>query len=245
MTIRDALGKSPGAPAVPYPPLEEELPAIRERAALALTDARRERQRLLGRLAEESRLRGWTVYRASGPRAALDYIRTLAASVGATMVVRSDQDVFHEVPVDGPLAANGVEVVAMTRASGLSAEDLSHHSARAQMGITGVDYAIAETGSVVLLPRRGLSRFVSLMPPIHVALVRPQEVLESLEDLFVTLRLAYHEGEGDMGSYLNIISGPSRTADIEQTLVIGVHGPKEAHMVILEGPPEEKPCQQG
>ena len=79
----------------------------------------------------------------------------------------------------------------------------------------------------------GISRLVSLLPPVHLALVRPQDVVESLDDLFLLRRLDYHRHGGDMGSYLNFITGPSRTADIEQTIVVGVHGPKEVHMVLL------------
>ena len=71
------------------------------------------------------------------------------------------------------------------------------------------------------------------MPPIHVALVRPQDVVETLDDIFLLRRLEYHRNGRDMGSYLNFITGPSRTADIEQTLVVGVHGPRETHMVLL------------
>ena len=101
----------------------------------------------------------------------------------------------------------------------------------ADVGLTGVDHAIAETGSVVLLPRRGVSRLVSLLPPVHVAVVRRGEVLPGLDELFALQRLDYIEG--DLGSYLNIITGPSRSADIEHTLVTGVHGPGEVHMVLL------------
>ena len=86
---------------------------------------------------------------------------------------------------------------------------------------------------MVVLPRRGLSRLVSLAPPVHLALVRPQEVVETLDDLLLLRRLEYYHNGGDMGSYLNFITGPSRTADIEMTLVVGVHGPKEAHLVLL------------
>jgi len=105
--------------------------------------------------------------------------------------------------------------------------------AAADLGITGADYAVAETGSVVVLPRRGLSRLVSVLPPVHVALVRPQEVVATLDDVFLLRRLEYYRNGGDMGSYLNFITGPSRTADIEQTLVVGVHGPREVHLVLL------------
>ena len=189
----------------------------------------------MAKLAEVSALRGWKVCRASNPEEALDYICALAASSGTTLAMRSDQEVFHGFAMDAALSSRGTEVTVMGRASGLSEDELRRLIPRAGMGITGADYAIAETGSVVLLPRKGLSRLVSLVPPIHVAVVRPGEVLEELEDFFILRRLAYHEAGGAMDSYINFITGPSRTADIEQTLVIGVHGPKEAHLVLLEG----------
>ena len=106
--------------------------------------------------------------------------------------------------------------------------------ARAQLGITGVDYAVAETGTCVLLPRSGVSRAVSLLPPIHLAIVETNQVYENLDDLFAMRRLVFQDGRGEMGSYMSFISGPSRTADIEQTIVVGVHGPKEAYLLLLD-----------
>jgi len=189
---------------------------------------------LADRLVEVARLRGWTVSEASDTGEAVSYICQLATSRQARLVMRSDQDVFNGLRLDDALSRDGVEVVVMAHGQGQPREELREAVARADIGITGVDYAIAETGSVVLLPRPGLSRLVSLAPPIHVALVRPREVLESLEDYFALQRLAYHRGQGTMDRYVNFITGPSRTADIEQTLVIGVHGPKEAHLIILD-----------
>jgi L-lactate dehydrogenase complex protein LldG len=231
--VREALGK-PAQGSATYALLQESLGQIEEKAAAIRARLDGREAELLSGLAEVAQLRGWQVARASNPEEALDYIYGLATTSESRLVMRSDQVVFDSMPVDGSLGALGVQVTTMSQASGLSPEALRAQVAEAGLGITGVDYAIAETGSVVLLPRQGLSRLVSLVPPVHVVLVRPFEVLETLDDLFVLRRLAYHHGDGDMGSYMNIITGPSRTADIEQTIVIGVHGPKEAHMILLE-----------
>ena len=102
---------------------------------------------------------------------------------------------------------------------------------KADIGITGVDYAIAESGTVVLHPRSGLSRLVSLAPPTHIAVLRPGEVLESLDELFAMERNDFLLG--DLAGSMNLISGPSKTADIEGTTVTGIHGPLEVHLVIL------------
>ena len=232
--VQEALGKRQRAPDSPYSTLQESLSQIEEKATAVRERTRENVRNSMEKLAEVAKLRGWNVYRASSPESALDCICHLASSSGAKLVMRSEQEVFVDVPVDGPLSDMGIQVTVMARTSGLSPEVLRQQAAEAGIGITGVDYAVAETGSVVVLPREGLSRLVSLLPPIHVALVRPQEVVESLEDLFILRRLAYHQGGGDMGSYMNLITGPSRTADIEQTLVVGVHGPKEAHLILLE-----------
>lgn len=240
--MREALGK-PALSVVEgaqrqikpdYSLLQETLSQIEEKAAAVLRNAVGSERELVAKLAEVSQWHGWKVSHASEPRMALDYISALATSSSAQLVVRSDQPVFRELPVDSALAAIGVEVAVMAQSSGHSREELRERADRADIGITGVDYAIAETGSVVVVPRQGLSRLVSLLPPVHVAIVRPSQVLECLEDILILRRLAYYQGDGDMGSYMNFITGPSRTADIEQTLVIGVHGPREAHLVLLE-----------
>ena len=141
---------------------------------------------------------------------------------------------FDDVPVDTSLQWRGIEVTPIVRSDTAQREQLREEMRRADVGLTGTDYALAETGSLVILPRRGLSRLVSLVPPVHVALVRPEEVLESLHDLFLLRRLEYKQRGGEMGSYLNFITGPSRTADIEMTIVQGVHGPRAVHLILVE-----------
>ena len=132
-----------------------------------------------------------------------------------------------------PLAAAGAVCWPAVYRDETERTEVRRRLSEAGVGITGADFAIAETGSVIVLPRRGLSRLVSVVPPVHVAIVRPQDVIADLDDLFVLRRLEYHRNGGEMGSYLNFISGPSRTADIEQTIVVGVHGPREVHLVLL------------
>ena len=240
-SVRLALGREAGPPNPRYHRLEETLPELESQAEQIQRRVAENRVALLDRLAEVAQLRGWKVCRSSNPEEAVEYIGRVAQEQAGARVVRSDQEVFDQVPVDGALTGLGKSVTVMARSDPRSSEESQFSTSQlhrqeaeaAGLGITGADYAVAETGSVVLLPRLGISRLVSLLPPVHLALVRPQDIVESLDDLFLLRRLDYHRHGGEMGSYLNFITGPSRTADIEQTLVVGVHGPKEVHLVLL------------
>ena len=233
-SVRDALGRSEGPPEQRYHRLEEDLPLLEAQAAELESRLRENRPQLLDRLADMAGKGGWNVHRVPGAEAALGQVDSIVGEVGATRVVRSGQPVFDDVPVDTALQWRGIDVVPVVRGDSASREELREQMRGADIGLTGTDYALAETGSLVILPRQGLSRLVSLVPPVHVALVRPEEVLESLHDLFLLRRLEYKQRGGEMGSYLNFITGPSRTADIEMTIVQGVHGPRAVHMIIVE-----------
>lgn len=98
----------------------------------------------------------------------------------------------------------------------------------AVVGITGAHAALADTGSVVLLHGEGRGRLVSLLPPVHVALVDVARLRATLGALF--------EAEPDLlrqAANLVVVTGPSRTADIEMTLTRGVHGPRIVHVVFV------------
>lgn len=100
-----------------------------------------------------------------------------------------------------------------------------------QVGLTGADYALADTGTLILLSGNSGGRWLSLAPPVHVALLPAERILPGLDD-FLDL---FPEGESLLaqGSAVTFISGASRTADIELNLVHGAHGPKELHVVTL------------
>jgi L-lactate dehydrogenase complex protein LldG len=137
------------------------------------------------------------------------------------------------------LTARGLATVAMP-AGGLESagerQALRDLIAAADLGVTGVDLAVAETGSLVLLSGSGRPRSTSLLPPYHVAVFDRDALVESLGQVGLLLE-AWHDGEPAAwrGGVINIITGPSRTADIELTLTRGVHGPKEVHAVFVEG----------
>ncbi|HEX4594878.1 MAG TPA: lactate utilization protein [Bryobacteraceae bacterium] len=101
--------------------------------------------------------------------------------------------------------------------------------AAADIGITSADYALAETGTLVMLASKQEARLVSLLPPVHVAVVPRSRIVANLDELLTLL-----PKPAEQTSSMVLITGPSRTADIEQILVRGVHGPGEVYVVIVE-----------
>jgi len=98
------------------------------------------------------------------------------------------------------------------------------------VGVTMAQAAIAETGTLVLESEKERHRLVSLLPPVHVAVVRSDDICLTIGDALKRLR--GHQKE-EMSRAITFITGPSRTADIELTLTVGVHGPKELYVIIL------------
>ncbi len=98
-----------------------------------------------------------------------------------------------------------------------------------RVGITGAFCAIAETGTLLLHSGADTPSTTSLLPETHICVLPVQRVLERMEQAFD----AVLEARGTLPRALNFISGPSRTADIEQTIVIGAHGPRRVHIVLV------------
>jgi L-lactate dehydrogenase complex protein LldG len=116
---------------------------------------------------------------------------------------------------------------------GLSPESLRASLLSADVGISSADFAIAETGTLVVRARPGQERLVSLLPPVHLAVIARDQILPDLFDLFA--RLA-EQGLDQLPSNLALITGPSKTGDIELELTTGVHGPGKWHVVIVREP---------
>ena len=99
--------------------------------------------------------------------------------------------------------------------------------------ITGADVAIAESASIVLRGGPGRPRLASLLAPIYIAIIRKSQLVRGLGEALMRLQSQHAEDFFRDASTLTFITGPSRTADIELTLTLGVHGPREVHAIIL------------
>lgn len=100
----------------------------------------------------------------------------------------------------------------------------------ADLGITSVDWAVAETGSLAVCSGLGQGRSVSLVPPVHLTILEPSQIVPDLFDLFRELDAR----KADLPAGLSLITGPSKTGDIQLQLTTGVHGPGEVHAVVVE-----------
>ena len=98
------------------------------------------------------------------------------------------------------------------------------------VSITGVFAAIAETGTLVLLSGAHSPTTLNFLPDVHIVIVRRQQIVTHIEDVWRRVRSELEE----MPRTVNLITGPSRTADIEQTIQLGAHGPRSLHVIVVE-----------
>ena len=151
----------------------------------------------------------------------------LEAVAGHCVITTDVADVLKQILTD-----LRVERIAVSDAPELadfgvvpSASDLFNF----EVGITRAQAAIAETGTLVLDSSCERNRLVSVVPPVHIAIVAASRIYATLADV-----LAMLQSGKEVSPAITFITGPSRTADIELTLTIGVHGPKELYVIIDE-----------
>ncbi len=101
-------------------------------------------------------------------------------------------------------------------------------------GITGVDFVLAESGTLVLSSATEGAQIASLAPPIHIALYRRHQVVGSLDEILAKIPISSSTTKPSAHRSVVFITGTSRTADIEQILIKGVHGPREVHAILVE-----------
>ncbi len=198
--IRTAVGRNAGQP-----------PAAAPAARLVVGPVdREERMRLM-----LERFSGKTM-RAASAEEARDYI---AAVMSGHRAIASRSLLLEEL---------GIAALPEVRVVSGDVADVRAACAEADIGITSAEYAMADTGALVVLATDRESRLVSLLPLVHVTVLSADRILTGLDELFTVL-----PDPGVVSSSMVLIGGPSRTADIEQILTLGVHGPRELHLVLV------------
>ncbi|WP_309493428.1 LUD domain-containing protein [Candidatus Hecatella orcuttiae] len=104
----------------------------------------------------------------------------------------------------------------------------------AHVGISGANVVSADTGSLFILENEGNARLATGAPPKHIALVGMEKVVPTLQDAWKVAEVTWRYAGYAAPSYLNMITGPSKTGDIEKAITYGVHGPRELHVVFLD-----------
>jgi L-lactate dehydrogenase complex protein LldF len=117
----------------------------------------------------------------------------------------------------------------------LAREEMRKYFIEADAGISGANLAVAESGTLVIISNEGNARLATSLPPVHIALVTTEKFVETLEQAATLSKALILASSGlKMTSYVSFITGPSHTTDIEKELVVGVHGPQELHIIILD-----------
>jgi L-lactate dehydrogenase complex protein LldG len=153
------------------------------------------------------------------------YLSNVTAEHDSKSFIVWETPLIKQLKVIECLKSNGLRVI--------KSHDKKHLE-RADIGITEADYAIADSGTLVLFSNPKKPRLVSLITPIHIAILDPKNVVPNIFDLFQLITQESDEElhPKDIVSCITFITGPSRTADIELNLTLGVHGPKELHVLI-------------
>ncbi len=197
--VRTALGRSAGQPPDLPPPVRIRVPESDRETRIATMIARVEA--LAGHAC-----------RTSDPRTAV------AEMIAGRKAVASNAPL---------LAACGITGLPGVRSGITDPDELRAACASAEFGITSADYALADTGTLVILSSPREARLVSLLPPAHIAVLGAESILSGLDELFSLV-----PDPAAVSSSMVLITGPSRTADIEQILVRGVHGPGRIAVLI-------------
>ena len=192
-------------------------------------------EQLIGIFKKECEQTQAKVYAVHTKDEACRWITSIIEQVGIKKLVRWRSPLLEGIEIDRLLKSGSVHDVLGSESNApneLPRSDYFRAASEAELGISGADYGLADTGTLVLRSLPGQERLTSLLPPVHVAILDSERILSSFEELIVKLQLDAKEN-AKMGSCVTLITGPSKTADIELNLVLGVHGPKELHVVIL------------
>lgn len=160
---------------------------------------------------------------------AFHYIMELARAKGIDLLAISPSSLPEYQNLVQFLSQEGIQTVLSTETS---VQRLRKNLVKAGIGVSGADLGIAETGTLVLARGSGRDRLITALPLIHCVLLDPDRLTLNLEE---AMRALKGWNNGQPPAHISLITGPSRSADIETALIIGVHGPREVHILLSRG----------
>lgn len=168
--------------------------------------------------------------RVSGGDGAREFVRQFALQHGVQSVLCWKHPLLERLGVGALFRQQGIDVTGWDELEREPAESRWPKAFAADLGVTSVDWAVAETGTLALCSRPGQGRVVSLLPARYLAIVEPAQIVPDLFDLFDRLGAE----RADLPSNIALVTGPSKTGDIELKLTTGVHGPGNVHLLVVE-----------
>ena len=167
---------------------------------------------------------------AADEASAAEKIAALLRSIGARSAAIGGGITTDSAPIATRLAEGGCEIMTIRGKDGPAVAALKQRLSKIDAGIVEADYAIAATGTLAVIGAPARPRSLSLIPPTNIVLLSAARILPNLAALLAAV------GPETIASHpMVLVTGPSRTADIEKRIVIGVHGPKELYVVIVGG----------
>ena len=147
-------------------------------------------------------------------------------------VVAWQHPLIENLNLPAALSQQDVDVF-FTDSNELKGENLRRHVIDSYIGITAADFCMADTATLVMRTRAGQARSVSLVPAIHIAVIELNQIIADLKELYALLKWDPQAKKEGLTNCMTFISGPSKTADIEATMVHGAHGPREVHVFVI------------
>jgi L-lactate dehydrogenase complex protein LldG len=239
LKMRSALGHDPLRRR-----LWSEMGLVEQRPPSANPSERREPAELVATLIERSKINGMTVTVCAEKTAAAEKIagivkKYLPKKSAPAHVVAWRHHLIDNLKLDDvlqnewpqikvhPADAGGQKRHSLER---LQAKDLA---ATAICGVTAADWCLADSATLVMRSRPGQGRAVSLLPPVHIAVISQANLIGHLGDLYALLARENENSFHGLTNCMTFISGPSTTRDIESIAVSGAHGPKAVHIVVV------------
>ena len=209
-------------------------PAYRD----ALSDSNENAKALIDEFKENAESQGWNTSKVPDLSGAKEVLISILNGIECKSIVCTNEQAVNLMDLDKILSNQEIKICKLMsndnrNTNAIESEQYFRSVAEvADVGITGCDFAVAETGTIVVIPKSGVSRLVSLTPPVYIAIVWQGQVLRSLDELFAVRR--YQTINGLENGYMNLISGPSRSGDIENIMIQGGHGPGEVHLILID-----------